>query len=358
MISDRKLEHLLLCKHYDVQYKDKKTGFEDIELIHNALPEINKEDIDISTNVFGKTLESPLLITAITGGHPSALKINKELALSAEDQKIGLGLGSQRAAIENQELTNTYKVARENAPNTLLIGNIGAPQIIGDKNSSKEFAQKAIDMIDADILAIHLNALQESIQPEGDIDANGYVGAIENITNLIDTPLMAKETGTGMAAEEAKTLEKTGIDFIDVAGAGGTSWAAVETYRAEDRYLGELFWDWGIPSAVSTAEVSNSVNIPITSSGGIRSGLDAAKAIALGADTVGIALPILKDAFVGHEEVIKFINTFNNSLKIAMFLVGAKNLKELKGSNLIIKGETKNWLEEREFKTKKYSRRK
>lgn len=358
MISDRKLEHLLICKHYDVQYKNKKTGFDDVELIHNTLPEISKDDIDISTNVFGKKLESPLIITAITGGHPSALKINKELAIAAEREKIGLGLGSQRAAIENTSLIDTYKVARENAPDTLLIGNIGAPQIIGDLDNSRDFAEKAVDMINADILAIHLNALQESIQPEGDIEAKGYISAIEDITNVVDFPVMVKETGTGIAAEEGKILESAGVDFIDVAGAGGTSWAAVETYRAEDRYLGELFWDWGIPTAVSTVELANSVNIPITSSGGIRSGLDAAKAIALGADSVGIALPILKDAFIGHGEVINFIKRFNDSLKIAMFLVGAKNLEELKNSNLVIKGETKDWLEERDFNTKIYSRRK
>jgi len=358
MISDRKLEHLLICKHYDVQYNNKKTGFEDIELIHNAMPEINKEEIDISTNVFGKKLESPLLITAITGGHPSALKINKELAIAAEKEKIGLGLGSQRAAIENKNLAETYNVARENAPNALLIGNIGAPQIIGNSENSREFAQKAIDMIDADILAIHLNALQESIQPEGDLDATGYLDAISNITENVEVPIMAKETGTGIAAEEAMLLEKAGVDFIDLAGAGGTSWAAVETYRAEDRYLGELFWDWGIPTAVSTVELANSVNIPIVSSGGIRSGLDAAKAIALGAESVGMALPILKNVSFGQEELINFIKKFNDSLKIAMFLVGARNLKELQNSNLIIKGETKDWLEEREFNTKIYSRRK
>ncbi len=358
MISDRKLEHLLICKHYDVQYKNKKTGFEDIELIHNALPEINKEEIDISTNVFGKKLESPLVITAITGGHPSALKINKELALAAKKEKIGLGLGSQRAAIENPDLVDTYSIARENAENSLLIGNIGAPQLIGNPEKSKEFAQKAIDMIDADILAIHLNALQESIQPEGDINATGYIDAIQTIAEDIDVPIMAKETGTGIASEEGRALEKAGVNFIDVAGAGGTSWAAVETYRDEDRYLGELFWDWGIPTAVSTVELSNSLNIPIISSGGIRSGLDAAKAIALGANSVGIALPILKDAFIGHDEIINFIKKFNDSLKIAMFLVGANNLDELKNSNLIIKGETKDWLEEREFNTKIYSRRK
>ncbi|MCQ2738235.1 MAG: type 2 isopentenyl-diphosphate Delta-isomerase [archaeon] len=346
MISDRKLEHLLICKNYDVNYK-KTTGFEDIELIHRALGDINKDEIDISTDVFGKKLESPLFITAITGGHPSAKAINKELAIVAETKKIGLGLGSQRAAINNPDLIDTYTVVRDYAPNALLLGNIGAPQI--------ELASDAVDMLDADILAIHLNLLQESIQPEGDVDATGYIDSISEIVKSIDVPVMVKETGTGIAFEEAVALENAGVSFIDVEGAGGTSWAAVETYREDDKYLGELFWDWGIPTAVSTAEVVNSVNIPVISSGGIRSGLDAAKAIALGADAVGMALPALQSAYKGQEELVKLVDRFNESLKIAMFLVGAHNLEELKNSNLIIKGETKDWLESRGFDTKKYA---
>ena len=346
MISDRKLEHLLICKNYDVNYK-KTTGFEDIELIHRALGDINKDEIDISTDVFGKKLESPLFITAITGGHPSAKAINKELAIVAETKKIGLGLGSQRAAIKNPDLIDTYTVVRDYAPNDLLLGNIGAPQI--------ELASDAVDMLDADILAIHLNLLQESIQPEGDVDATGYIDSISEIVKSIDVPVMVKETGTGIAFEEAVALENAGVSFIDVEGAGGTSWAAVETYREDDKYLGELFWDWGIPTAVSTAEVVNSVNIPVISSGGIRSGLDAAKAIALGADAVGMALPALQSAYKGQEELVKLVDRFNESLKIAMFLVGAHNLEELKNSNLIIKGETKDWLESRGFDTKKYA---
>lgn len=346
MISDRKLEHLLICKNYDVNYK-KTTGFEDIELIHRALGDINKDEIDISTDVFGKKLESPLFITAITGGHPSAKAINKELAIVAETKKIGLGLGSQRAAINNPDLIDTYTVVRDYAPNALLLGNIGAPQI--------ELASDAVDMLDADILAIHLNLLQESIQPEGDIDATGYIDSISEIVKSIDVPVMVKETGTGIAFEEAVALENAGVSFIDVEGAGGTSWAAVETYREDDKYLGELFWDWGIPTAISTVEVVNSVNIPVISSGGIRSGLDAAKAIALGADAVGMALPALQSAYKGQEELVKLVDRFNESLKIAMFLVGAHNLEELKNSNLIIKGETKDWLESRGFDTKKYA---
>ena len=267
----------------------------------------------------------------------------------AEDKQIGLGLGSQRAAIVNPELRDTYDVVREYAPNALVLGNIGAPQ--------SDLAEEAVEILDSDILAIHLNPLQEAIQPEGDVDARGYIDSIAEICKSVKVPVMAKETGTGISAEDAKTLENAGVSFIDIEGAGGTSWAAVETYRADDRYLGELFWDWGIPTAVSTAEVVNSVDIPVVSSGGIRSGLDAAKAIALGADAVGMALPALKGAYEGQDALVQMVERFNESLRIAMFLVGASNIEELKNSSLIIKGETKNWLEARGFDTKAYARR-
>jgi isopentenyl-diphosphate delta-isomerase len=348
MISDRKLEHLLICKNYDVEFKDKTTGFEDIELIHNALPEVDKNEIDLSTSVFGKKLDSPLFITAITGGHPAAKDVNKQLAIAAEENNIALGVGSQRAACEHPELADTYSVVRENAPDCLLVGNIGAPQL--------NLANKAVEILDADILAIHLNPLQESIQPEGDIDARGFLDLISKITDLVDIPVMAKETGCGISAETAKQLVNAGISFIDVEGAGGTSWAAVETYRSDDRYYGELFWDWGIPTAISTAEVVNAVDVPVISSGGIRSGLEAAKAIALGADSVGMALPFLKKS-ISQEELNQLINKFNDSLRIAMFLVGANNIEELKQSKLVISGKTKQWLEDREINTRNYSRR-
>lgn len=348
MISNRKLEHLLICKNYDVEFRDKTTGFEDIELIHNALPEVDKNEIDLSTSAFGKKLDSPLFITAITGGHPSAKEINKQLAIAAEENNIALGVGSQRAACEHPELEDTYTVVRDNAPDCLLVGNIGAPQL--------NLANKAVEILDADILAIHLNPLQESIQPEGDLNAIGYLESISEITDIVDIPVMAKETGCGISAETAKQLVDAGVKFIDVEGAGGTSWAAVETYRADDRYFGEMFWDWGIPTAISTAEVVSNVNVPVISSGGIRSGLDAAKAIALGADSVGMALPFLKKS-VSQEELNNFINRFNDSLRIAMFLVGANNIEELKQSKLVIRGKTREWLNERGINTKNYSRR-
>ena len=212
-------------------------------------------------------------------------------------------------------------------------------------------------MIDADALAVHLNPLQEAIQPEGDVDASGHIDAINEISKSLKIPIIAKETGAGIKAEDAISLENAGVSAIDIAGAGGTSWAAVETYRAQDRTMGDLYWDWGIPTAASTVEVCQSVEIPVISSGGIRSGLDAAKAIALGADAVGIALPLLKEAYKGHKAVINKINKFNKELRVAMFLVGASNIAELRKSDLIIRGDTREWLNERGFETKKYARR-
>lgn len=349
MISDRKLEHLELCVHSDVEYKDKKTGFEEIELIHKALPQINKEKIDLSTEFLGKKLKAPIIITAITGGHPASLTVNRELARAAEQLQIGMGMGSQRAAVENPELESTYTVIREEAPSTFIIGNIGAPQI--------EFTEKAANMMDLDAMAVHLNPLQEAIQPEGDVDATGQLQAIKDVSNTLDIPIIAKETGAGIKREDAQSLERAGIAAIDVAGAGGTSWAAVETYRSKDRSLGDLFWDWGIPTAVCTAEVSQSVDIPVISSGGIRSGLDAAKALALGAEAVGLALPLLKEAYQGHGAVASKLEKFMEELRVAMYLVGASTISDLKNCDVIISGKTREWLSQRGIKTKPYARR-
>lgn len=349
MISDRKLEHLLLCLHCDVEAKTKKAGFEEIEFIHRALPEINKEKIDISAELFEKEVDAPIIISAITGGHPASFSVNRELAKAAERLNIGMGVGSQRAGVENPDLTPTYNVVRKNAPNAFIIGNIGATQI--------DYAKAASDMIDADALAVHLNPLQESIQPEGDVDATGYLESIGKVADELDVPLIVKETGAGISREDAIALERVGADAIDIAGAGGTSWAAVESYRAKKGYFGDLYRDWGIPTAVCTVEVCESVSIPVISSGGIRSGLDMAKALALGASAVGVALPLLKEAYIGYKAVIAKIEEYMEALKIAMFLVGAKNVEELKRRDLIIKGETREWLNERGVDTKKYARR-
>ena len=349
MISDRKLEHLRLCTDYDMEYKLKKTGFDDVELIHKALPEIDKEEIDLKTKFLGKKLEAPIIITGITGGHPASQAINQALAKASEELKIGMGMGSQRAAVVNPELETTYTVIRDEAPSTLIIGNIGAPQL--------EYAEKAASMMELDAMAVHLNPLQEAIQPEGDVNSKEQLESIEETSKTLNIPVIIKETGAGIKREDAIALEKAGVSSIDVAGAGGTSWAAVESHRSKDKHMGTLFWEWGIPTAVTTVEVTESVEIPVISSGGIRTGLDMAKAIALGADTVGIALPVLKEAYEGHQAVMAKINRFIDELKIAMYLVGASNLKELRNCDLIIQGKTREWLRERGIKTEKFARR-
>ena len=348
MISDRKLEHLKICKDYDVEHT-KTTGLEDITLIHRALPEVNYDEIDTSIELLGKKIDSPLIISAITGGHPESTKINSNLAEAVENTHIAMGVGSQRAGIENEELKETFTTVRDKAPEAYIIGNIGAPQV--------EYAYDAIEMLKTDALAIHLNPLQEIIQPEGDTNAQGYRDDIKEICENTNTPIIAKETGAGICGEDAKILEKIGVNAIDVQGVGGTSWAAVETYRADDASLGNLFWNWGITTAVSTVDVCENTNIPVISSGGIRNGLEAAKAIALGASCVGMALPFLKHSYLGHTYIENKIEQFTQELKTAMFLVGASNIEELKQKRLIITGKTREILEQMNIDTKKYTRR-
>lgn len=342
-----------------MQARTIRTGFDDIYLIHRALPETSLEEIDLSVNLFGHRLDAPIVIEAMTGGTERAAKINAALAEAAEEFKVALGVGSQRAALEDPGLAYTFRVARDKAPSILLIGNLGAPQIIGENGLDN--VHEAVKMIDADALAIHLNSLQEAMQPEGTPSFKGLTGKIREITREVKVPIIAKETGAGFACEEARLLESLGVKGIDVSGAGGTSWAAVESYRAKMRRdearerLGNSFWDWGIPTAVSTVEASQSTRLTVISSGGIRTGVDAAKALALGGDAVGLALPLLKPAIEG--KVSGSLQSLIRELKIAMFLVGAKSVEELKQTPLVITGRTAEWLNIRGFKPEKYAKR-
>ena len=357
----RKADHIDICLEEDVQARTVKTGFEDIHLIHKALPEINREEIDLKVKVFNHEFSAPIIVGAMTGGTAKAEKINAAIAKAVEELGLGMGLGSQRAAIENPKLEKTFSIARKNAPTAFLIANLGGPQLVQGYGIKE--AKKAIEMIEADALAIHLNPLQEAVQPEGETKFKGLMEKIGEIAAALDVPVIVKETGAGIAAEEAKKFEKIGVEGIDVAGAGGTSWAAVEYYRAKKaknsflQRLGEAFWDWGIPTAISLIEVVQSVSIPVIASGGIRNGVQAAKALALGASLASLSSPILKHAVKGPEEVKKALEYMIEELRNAMFLVGADSIDKLRKVPLVITGKSLEWLRLRGLNPEIYARR-
>lgn len=297
----------------------------------------------------------------MTGGVEKAMEINSAIAQAVENLGLGMGVGSQRAALENPALEKTFTIVRKKAPKAFIISNIGGAQIAREYDVKK--VKKIIEMIDADALAIHLNPLQEIVQPEGEATYAGVIEKIRMIAESVDVPVIIKETGAGISAETARKLEDAGIACIDIAGAGGTSWAAVEYYRAleqgdeDGQELGLLFWDWGIPTVVSLIEVVQSTNLPIIASGGLRSGLDIAKAIALGASMTGLARPILESACKGYESVRKKLSSLINYLKCIMFLVGASSIEDLKKAPVVIYGKTAEWLRARGFDVEIYARR-
>jgi isopentenyl-diphosphate delta-isomerase len=350
--ENRKKEHIEISLEKDVQSRV-TNGFEDIILVHRALPEIDKDDIDLTTDFFGKKIYAPIIIAGMTGGHRKAIKINKNLALAAQELNIPMGVGSQRAAIEDESLSNTYSIAREVAPDIFLIANLGAVQF--SEGYGVEEARAAIKMIDANALAIHLNPLQEVIMSEGDINFKGCIEKLKDLKKL-DVPLIAKETGAGIAREEAKKLEEIGFSALDVSGVGGTSFSAVEYYRRKSS-LGKTFWNWGIPTAISTIECVESTNLKIISTGGIRDGIQIAKALALGASACGIALPLLHRAEKSAEEVVREISRMISELKTAMFLVGANSIDDLRKCDVIITGKTREWIEARGIDYKKFANR-
>ena len=342
-IRKRKEEDIELILKEGVQSRA-TTLLECVKLIHNALPELSFDEIDLSTEFLGHKFSFPILIDSMVGGSPKAKELNRNLALAAEELGIGMGVGSQRAALEDEGLADSYKVVREVAPNAFVMANIGAAQL---KSMKKRELKKLIDMVKADALAIHLNPLQELIQPEGETDFRGVLEKIDEISDLV--PVIVKEVGAGISREVAIKLELAGVSAINVAGLGGTSWAGVESLRARGvderkEMLGELLWDWGIPTAASLIEVRNAVKIPVIASGGLRNGLEVAKCIALGADMTAMAYPLLKAASKSKEEVVEFLKDRALELKAAMFLVGAKNVEELKGARYVITGELAEWL--------------
>lgn len=356
----RKADHIRICLDENSQARKATTGFEDIHFIHKALPEINKQNIDPSTYFLNHKFSAPLVVGAITGGTAQAEKINATIAEAVEELQLGMGVGSQRAAIEDKSLMQTFAIARKKAPNAFLIANIGGVQLV--HGYSIREAKKAIEMIDADAIAIHLNALQEAIQPEGQTNFEGILSKIADIAGELDKPVVVKETGTGIAAEEAKKLEAAGVKAIDVGGAGGTSFAAVEYYRTGkesqlQRHLGEAFWDWGIPTATSIAEITQTVKLPVIASGGIRNGSNIAKALALGAQLASLSQPILQTSIKGVKETESLLTLLIEELRNIMFLVGAINIEQLARIPVVITGKTAQWLETRGFNVRNYAKR-
>jgi isopentenyl-diphosphate delta-isomerase len=348
-VEERKRDHLDICLHEDVNSRQKSTLFECVELVHKALPELNIDEIRIETDFLGHRLNSPLLIDSMTGGTQMSLEINKALAEAAEEAMIGIGVGSQRAGLRRPEVAETYSIVRKQAPNAFVFGNIGAAQLV--KGLSVQDAKKAIEMIDADALAIHLNPLQEAVQVGGDPQYKGAIQKIAELAASIDVPIIAKEVGAGISGEVAVMLEKAGVRAINVSGAGGTSWSGVESIRAlrakneKIAMLGSAFWDWGIPTAAALVDVRNRVNIPVIASGGIRNGIEVAKAISLGADVCAMARPFLMEAAKNWKQgVLSLIEKVSMELRLSMFLTGSSNLSELRKARKVIKGELADWV--------------
>lgn len=326
MIDERKQDHLEICIREKVETGD--AGFSRVSLVHEALPELNFDQINTETKFLGKKLKYPIIINAITGGTKSSTKINRDIAEVAQEYGIGMGVGSQRAAIENPQLEETFKV-KDSAPNLpLLIANLGAVQL--NYGYGIKECRKAVDMINADALALHINPLQEVMQPEGNKNFSNLIAKINKIALEMKTPIIAKCVGEGITQNTAKKLK---VSAIDVSGVGGTSWSLVESYRSQGIYqkVGVGLAGWGIPTVEAIKQVAK-IKKPLIASGGIRTGTEAAKAIALGADVIGIALPILKAWSTGSRDGIReYLDRFTLELKIVMFLTGSKDIKNLSG---------------------------
>lgn len=333
--ESRKDEHVRIS--IEEKVSSEHNYWDDVHLIHNALPELNKDEIDLSIKLFGKCLDSPIIISGMTGGYRKAKEINMNLALAAEKFQLGLGVGSQRAALEKPDLIDTYSIVKEyDIP--IRFTNIGASQIVlWDHEKNLDNANKMIDMIDANVFVICLNFLQEVVQSEGQAHAKGCLSAIKLLAEDLDIPVVVKESGAGISYDVAERLLKTKIAGIDVGGAGGTSFAAIEHFRSKMKFDnlhargGETFWNWGIPTPISIMEVgeASSWKIPIIGTGGIRNGLDAAKALALGANAAGIAHALLKPATKDANSTYFEVEAIIKELRAAMFLIGAEDVSKI-----------------------------
>ena len=333
--QQRKKEHLELCLDPAASAYPFGTGLDQYSFIHNALPELDIAEIDLSTSFLGTALRAPLLISSMTGGFDLAKKVNRNLALAAQSLGLAMGVGSQRVALEEFTAAASFQV-RDVAPDILLFANLGAVQL--NYGYGIEQCRRAVEMIEADGLILHLNVLQEAVQPEGNRNFKGLTEKITTICRELEVPVMAKEVGSGISAEVAVRLKKAGVKAIDVAGMGGTSWYAVEAKRAARKGDpgDDAFGTWGIPTDEALIMVHKvAPDLELVASGGIRSGLDVAKAVALGADLCGIGQPLLSPALESPEQVIKFLQGVIYGIQVAMLCVGAVDLAALRKAPLV-----------------------
>ena len=336
--EERKADHIRINLEEDVQFPHLTNGLERYRLVHRALPDLDLNAVDTSTELLGKRLRLPLLISSMTGGTVAAEAINRNLAAAAQARGIAMGIGSQRTGIEQPETATTYHVRRD-APDILLFANLGAIQL--NYRYGVDQCRRAVEMIEADALILHLNALQEALQADGDWNWAGLLGKIERVCRGLDVPVLAKEVGWGIDERSASQLAAAGVAAIDVAGAGGTSWSAVEAHRAPTearRRLARAFDDWGTPTAEALLAARHGApRLPLIASGGIRTGLDVAKALALGAAAAGVASSFLKAAALAAEDVVAEIDDLAGALRIAMFCSGAGNVAALSEEGRLIK---------------------
>ena len=334
--QSRKAEHIRICLEEDVQFHQTTNGLEHYRFIHSCLPELNYNDVDISTNFLGKHLGAPLLISSMTGGTEQALVINRSLAQVAQHYKLAMGVGSQRIAVEKPEVADTFAM-RKYAPDIVLFANLGAVQL--NYNYGLDECLRIIDILEADALILHINPLQECIQPKGDTKFKGLLDKIAQLCCSLPVPVIAKEVGNGISAAMAQKLIAAGITAIDVAGAGGTSWALVESQRAENplqRRLGKTFADWGIPTAECITSICGMIpKVPLIASGGLHDGLDVAKALALGADIGGLAMPFLQAASESEAAVYDLVEVLIAEITTVLFCTGNSNLDELRRSGCL-----------------------
>lgn len=337
--SKRKRDHISLCINEDVGFSEKTTGFEFYEFEHNAITEVEFDNIDLSTKFFDAKINYPFLISCMTGGTEEAKKINEQLAIAASKLNIPIGVGSQRQALEGNEFHSTFDIIKQNAVNVPVLSNIGAAQVVQIKKI--EPYQKIIDLVNAAALVIHVNPLQELIQINGEPNFKGLLKQLEKLANKLDVPIIVKEVGSGISKSAAKKLLNAGVRGIDVAGAGGTSWSQVELLRNKEEH--EYFRNWGLPTAYCLREVKTlkkKYDFLLIASGGISNGVDIAKSISLGGDLAGSARSVLLTVMnEGVDGVVTQIESWFNDVKKIMYLTGSKNIEALKTKKLIHKSE-------------------